>query len=237
MIKLAQIEKAMPAPLRRMLKKGRTYKAVELSDADIKTGKYKSLLGGGKEEWGTRGEFQLVLLRQMGLQEGHRLLDVGCGPLRAGEHFIRALGAGGYCGMDDNKDFVKVARQIVAGHEDLLKKNPRIEHVNGFDFQQLGERFDYVMVFSVLNHCTADERKAFFSNIGRVTKDKTKIYITHAKWFDVPLLAGSGLVLARKLQELREVFPAPFSLDDWGWRDGESRYLFPILELETAPHG
>jgi SAM-dependent methyltransferase len=234
MIRLAQVEKVIPARLKRILKKGRTYKAITLSDADIRSGKYKSLLGGGAAEWGTRGEFQLVFLRQMGLQDGHRLLDVGCGPLRAGEHFIRALGTGGYCGIDDNKDFVKVAKQIVAGHEDLLTKNPRIEHVTGFDFERLGERFDYVMVFSVLNHCTDDERKAFFSNIGHIAKDTTKIYITHAKWFDMSLLAGSGLTLARKLKDLSEVFPAPFSLDDWGWRDGESRYLFPILELQTA---
>ena len=128
-----------------------------------------------------------------------------------------------------------MAKQIVAGHEDLLSKNPRIEHVDGFDFERIGKRFDYVMVFSVLNHCVADERKAFFSNIGSVIKDTTRIYITHAKWFNMTFLAGSGLVLARKLQEAGEIFPAPFSLDDWGWRDGESRSLFPILELETAP--
>ena len=58
-----------------MLQKKKTYKTVKLSDADIRSGNYKSLLGGGADEWGTRGEFQLVFLRQMGLKEGHLLLE------------------------------------------------------------------------------------------------------------------------------------------------------------------
>lgn len=220
--------------LKRILQKKKTYQEVALSDADITSGHYKSHLGGGANEWETRGKFQLFFLRQMGLKEGHRLLDVGCGPIRAGEHFIRALGTGDYCGIDYNADFVKVARQIVAGHEELLSKNPRIEHMNGFDLARLDEKFDYVMLFSVLNHCTVDEKKAFFSNIGSVIKDTTRVYITHAKWFDTTFLTGSGLVLTRKLQGPGDVFPASFKLTDWGWRDADSHTPFPILELESS---
>jgi len=69
----------------------RTYDHIVVRPADIQQGAYKAHLGGGAEAWDRRGEFQLHFLQQAGLQPQHRLLDIGCGPLRAGQFFIRYL--------------------------------------------------------------------------------------------------------------------------------------------------
>ena len=43
----------------------------------------------------------------------HRLLDIGCGALRGGVHFVRYLEDGNYAGLDVNRSL------IAAGHREL----------------------------------------------------------------------------------------------------------------------
>src|SRR3569833_897060 len=63
---------------------------------------YNSQLGGGRATWDSRGRFQLELMRSRGLLPTSTLLDIGCGPLRAGIPFIRYLDTGYYFGFDYN---------------------------------------------------------------------------------------------------------------------------------------
>lgn len=50
--------------------------------------------------WEALGKLQFDYLVANGLKPGHRLLDIGCGTLRGGRHFIRYLAPGGYTGID-----------------------------------------------------------------------------------------------------------------------------------------
>ena len=105
----------------------------------------------------------------MGLKPSGRMLDAGCGPLRAGVHFIHYLNRGKYWGIDSNADFCGVAKGIVAQDSRLRRKAPHLKHLEKFDFAKLRSKFDYVLAFSVLNHCHPVARAAFFKNAGRVT--------------------------------------------------------------------
>ncbi len=219
--------------LGKMLRRKRSYKSIRLSEDDVRQEAYKELLGGGREEWETRGAFQLHLLTSMGLSRSHRLLDVGCGPLRAGEHFIRMLDEGRYFGIDYNPDFIRLARQIVDSHADLAAKKPQLESIDGFEVSRLNRRFDYVMVFSVLNHCDRSQKDLFFRRIGQVLAPDAKVYVTHAKWFGDHFLAESGLKLTKVFARAEDIAPT-LDVNRWGWRHGESVHLFPILQFSPA---
>ncbi len=52
------------------------------------------------------GELQFKFLVGWGLRPGDFLLDVGCGCLRGGVHFVRYLEAGHYFGIDVNSSLL-----------------------------------------------------------------------------------------------------------------------------------
>ena len=70
------------------------------SNEDIMSEAYKASLGGSKSEWKLRGKFQLEFMKVIGLKPHHEFLDIGCGPLRAGIHFIEYLDKRKYFGFD-----------------------------------------------------------------------------------------------------------------------------------------
>lgn len=204
----------------------RFYRDISLSPSEIATGGYKQFLGGGDRFWDSRGAFQLHFLKQMGLQPAHVLLDVGCGPLRAGVHCIPFLLPGRYHGCDYNQDFITVAKQTVRD-KGLAVYEPRLTVVDDFDFPLPDEAIDFVMVFSVLNHCNIGQRSLFFRSIGRVAKRNARIYISHALWFDDADLRGTRLAVTRRFPN-GDALGSGIDISAWGWVDDSP---FPILEL------
>lgn len=208
------------------------YSAIKLSEADIQNQEYKKHLGGGAQHWEKRGAFQLYFLQKTGLQKSDRLLDAGCGPIRSGVHFINYLDRGNYCGIDSNPDFIRVATETVTQSPALNEKSPRLEFVERFDFSRLSGPFTFVLAFSVLNHCSEAMRQVFFERVSRVIAPQSKIYATHAPWFQERQLSSSRLRLSRAISCAREIAP-DLDLQTWGWPPTES--IFPILELVQRP--
>lgn len=208
------------------------YAALRLSRADIDRESYKEHLGGGAEKWGRRGQFQVLMLRTLGMRQDQSLLDAGCGPLRAGEHLIEHLDAGRYCGIDFNRDFIRVARELVAANGDLERKEPRLEQLTSFAFPRLRVRFDWVLAFSVLNHCAARSRRLFFRNVPAVLAPDATVVITHADWLDPDDFATGPLRLVRILTSPADLLPG-LDIAEWGFTPPPEGRLFPIAVLGT----
>jgi cyclopropane fatty-acyl-phospholipid synthase-like methyltransferase len=168
------------------------------------------------------------LLRSRGLEPSSTLLDIGCGPLRAGVHFIRYLDSGNYFGFDYNTSFVAAAQQVVADNH-LADKRPSIVALADFDFGSVNRRFDFAIAFSVLNHCSDAQRKLFFMNIGRCLVPGAKLFISHARW-----LAEADLVPAR-LVVLKRFEVSDLDLGSFGWPVPEQRSVCPLFELGKLP--
>jgi SAM-dependent methyltransferase len=166
----------------------RTVRATADSDA------YKQLLGGGAEHWNERGRFQLHLLRELGLKPEHSLLDVGCGPGRASRYLIEYLAANRYAGVDYNPDFIEIARRVVS-EGGLSDKHAHFQTVQDFELGALTRRFDFMLLFSVLNHCNERQKRAFFRAAGGALTPQGKLVISHARWLSPRYLSGSGLEL------------------------------------------
>ena len=210
---------------------GDRYSRISLSDKEIEQETYKQYLGGGAEKWKIRGAFQLNFLQRMGLQPSHTVLDIGCGPVRGGEHIIRYLEPASYWGVDDNRDFIRAAEQIVRRDNSLKVKAPVIRRVDNFEFSSVDKRFDYALAFSVLNHCNEDQRRRFLTKLPGVLKKESKTYITHAKWFTISALPGTRLRLNAKFNVPEDV-SRDLVMEEWGWPD--DKLIFPILELALA---
>jgi SAM-dependent methyltransferase len=204
------------------------YLELTFSESDIAQGSYREFLGGGADKWEIRGAFQLFLLSKMGLRKDNTVLDVGCGPLRAGVHLIRYLNANRYVGVDYNADFIKAAQHVIGRDASLSCKNPIISRVTDFTIPKFLECYDYILAFSVLNHCDNSQIEDFFKNIVNSCSPNTKIYISHATWYAESILSNSPLKVARTICSEKEL-SEELSLEDWGWPSSES--IFPILEV------
>ncbi len=198
------------------------YSKFQLDEKDINAEKYKQYMGGKAKEWDKRGQFQLAFMKSKGLEKSSRFLDVGCGPLRAGVWFIEYLETGNYHGMDYNKTFIQAAKHIIK-NKNLTSKRPSLIVDERFRLPEF-YNMDFVLVFSVLNHCNKIQRKCFFQNISKVLKPDGKIYITHAKWFDSFYINNTGLILKEKISGFENLNP-----EDYGWPKGKSPT--PILEF------
>lgn len=110
--------------------------------------RHRWVTGGG---WDEMGALQLRFLTDHGLRPDHQLLDVGCGGLRGGLHFVRYLDRGHYCGMDKNDALLK------AGHRELrmaglADRGALLLEDEAFRFSRFDRNFDYAIAVSVFTH-------------------------------------------------------------------------------------
>jgi SAM-dependent methyltransferase len=173
---------------------------------------------------GVTGLFQLSLLRTAGMLPSSRLLDVGCGPIRAGVHFISFLNARNYYGVDYNNSFIKAASLLVA-EKGFSGKHPTLRVVSDFDFSDLNQQFDFVNVFSVLNHCDRQQRRLFFRNIPNLLAPEARLFITHAGWLAKAHLRLGGLRIMKQFDA------SELQLEKYKWSEPEQRAVCPIYEL------
>jgi 2-polyprenyl-3-methyl-5-hydroxy-6-metoxy-1,4-benzoquinol methylase len=115
--------------------------------------------------WGQSREFQFEFLIGRNLQPRHRLLEIGCGPLRAGIPLVRYLDRCNYTGVDVRPDSVAVAwRQIAKAG--LVDKAPHVTFSTSFGGEELrGRTFDYVWAFQVLYHLEDSLTEACFAQV------------------------------------------------------------------------
>lgn len=82
--------------------------------------------------WDELGKLQFDLLVQQGLKPQHFLLDVGCGSLRGGVHFIRYLEPGHYFGVDESRELLDAGRRIELARYKLIDQYPNLVRMHDF---------------------------------------------------------------------------------------------------------
>jgi SAM-dependent methyltransferase len=101
--------------------------------------------------WDEMGQVQFDFLVKQGLQPSDWMLDVGCGSLRGGVHFIRYLEAGHYCGIE-REQWILDAGQVELAEAGLVDKKPELLRDSSFDFAKFGRKFDVALAQSVFTH-------------------------------------------------------------------------------------
>lgn len=122
----------------------------------------KRAIGG---DWDTAGKHQLDILRSLGLQRDHSLLDFGCGTLRAGKDIIPYLDKGKYTGIDISPEALRSAHDLIE-KQGLEEKTPRLifndDPVSDEMFPGLeGETFDCIVCLWVCYDMPADVFQRF----------------------------------------------------------------------------
>ena len=130
------------------------------------------------EEWERHGQAQFDYLVSQDLQPHHYLLDVGCGPLRGGVHFIGYLEPGHYFGVDKNEQVLEAARDEELERYGLQQRRPTLVAMENFDFPSLDQTFDYAWAQSVFTHLPLNSIIRCLMNIEQVLVEGGRFYAT-----------------------------------------------------------
>lgn len=112
---------------------------------------YRSWVGQPKQ-YDVKAAIQVSLLMAAGLRETHRLVEVGCGSLRAGRLFIPYLLPGNYYGIEPNQWVVEEGIRNELGEGILEIKRPNFRFVDDFSADGFRVEFDFALAQSVFSH-------------------------------------------------------------------------------------
>ncbi|MGB3681470.1 MAG: class I SAM-dependent methyltransferase [Rubrobacteraceae bacterium] len=111
---------------------------------------------GPPERYDLISAIQVSLLLAAGLRENHRLVDVGCGSLRAGRMLIPYLRPGCYFGVEPNEWVVEEGIEHELGRDLVRLKQPTFRYVDDFSVGGFGVDFDFALAQSIFTHTYPD---------------------------------------------------------------------------------
>ena len=133
--------------------------------------RHRAAVGG---MWEEIGRLQFDFLVEQGLKPNHYLLDIGCGSLRGGVHFVPYLKRRRYFGVD------RGPRLLEAGRKELgrTSKQPTLVQMEDFSFETLRQGFDYLLAQSVFTHLSLNAIRRCLVNAERVMNPGARFYAT-----------------------------------------------------------
>ena len=148
----------------------------------VQEGRHREAVGG---LWEELGELQIEFLKSHGLKPEQKLVDIGCGCLRGGVHFIAYLAAGNYFGVDSNPSLLEAGREVEAARLGLLDKLPvsNLLVSEAFEFEKFGVAFDVALAQSLFTHLPPQTIAVCLAQLKKVVRPGGKLYAT---FFEVP---------------------------------------------------
>ena len=125
------------------------------------------------------GPHQLQFMRDRGLEPHHCLLDIGCGSLRGGVHYIRYLDPGNYLGFDKEPALVKAGVEAELGRSLADQKRPELVTNGSFDFAAFTRCPDFSIAQSLFSHLAAHDASRCLENLSHFTRERDhRLYAT-----------------------------------------------------------
>jgi SAM-dependent methyltransferase len=156
-----------------------------LSDSDIVAGAHRGFVGG---LWEEIGQLQFDFLLAHGLKPNHTLVDIGCGALRGGIHFVRYLQPGNYYGLDINPSLISAGQKELEA-AGLADRRAELVVNDKFELSTFGRTFDYGLAVSVFTHL-------YLNHIARCLCEMRKVMRPNSQFFCTFFEAASPIHLA-----------------------------------------
>lgn len=148
----------------------------DLSSGQIARGVHRRFVGG---HWESIGKLQRDFLVSQGMQPSHRLLDVACGALRGGVHFVDYLDVGNYYGIDINQSLLDAGYDVELD-EELRKKLPRenLRRTERFECD-FGQPFDFAIAQSLFTHVSLNHVRLCMYQVAKHVRPGGRFFITY----------------------------------------------------------
>lgn len=135
-----------------------SYRNPEFIKDALESGNHRGVIGG---MWDTIGRWQFDYMKAEGLKPDDKLVDIGCGSLRGGVHFLEYLDAFNYFGFDLNFELIKFGLEKEVSETTKDKKiNPNSFHAHDrFLFPEAWKNFDAAISVSLFTHLNYNSMK------------------------------------------------------------------------------
>jgi len=114
------------------------------------------------------GVHTFEVLKDLGLKPEHTLLDVGCGSLCSGRHFLFYLEPGNYHAVEPNTWLIDavVEKELTEDWPGL--KEMHLHSFDDFKLSRIGRTFDFVLAHSIFTHASQAQVKTIMNEARRV---------------------------------------------------------------------
>jgi cyclopropane fatty-acyl-phospholipid synthase-like methyltransferase len=146
----------------------------QLTPGEIAKLKHREFVGG---MWDEIGALQFEFMKKAGLAPQHQLVDVGCGCLRGGVHFVRYLEKGNYYGMDLNASLIESGKRELQ-NLGILDRDPHLLVSAEFGVSQFATQFDYGLAVSLFTHLYANHIARCLVEMGKSLRPGGKFFAT-----------------------------------------------------------
>lgn len=153
------------------------YHDAEYVAEQVRLGLHRNLIGG---MWDDIGRLQFDFIQNRGLTRGMRFLDIGCGCLRGGVHFVEYLEAGHYFGIDMRQELLDAGYDKEIQPLSFARKLPRenLACSEEFDASGFGISFDMALALSVFTHLPLDYLKLCLTRLAEVMEPDGRFFAT-----------------------------------------------------------
>lgn len=146
----------------------------QLTASEIAAKEHRAFVGGFWEEI---GELQYEFMKAQGLLPEHTLVDIGCGAMRGGIHFVNYLNKGNYFGLDINESLIDAAK-LELDAIGLLRKSPNLLINDKFELSLFKTKFDFAIALSVFTHLFMNNIIRCLVEVNRILNPGGKFYAT-----------------------------------------------------------
>jgi hypothetical protein len=131
--------------------------------------------------WDRVGQLQFDFLIARGLRPEHCFLDIACGSLRGGVHFIRYLDKGNYLGLDKEEVLIAKGIEEELGPGIYREKMPEFVISSDFEFHKFSKRPHFSLAQSLFTHLTAQDIRACFIRLRAFVDGDHQLFATFSE--------------------------------------------------------
>jgi hypothetical protein len=182
-------------------------------------------MAGRAADYESVGRMQLATLIQLGLYPSSKLLDVGCGSLRAGYWFMNFLEPGCYFGIEPRREEVDDGLRYIIEPELVEYARPTFAYNDDFNLDVFGTTFDFVIARSIWSHTTKGQIEAMLDSFLQVSHPGSLLVASYLPASPLPdpirepLYAGMRkipkLVTTLRRVRGRRLAPGDYQGDEW----------------------
>jgi hypothetical protein len=136
---------------------------------------HRDYVGGMWEEIG-RAQFDFLVGR--GLRPEHVLLDIACGSLRGGVHFIAYLDPGHYLGIEKEGMLIRRGATKELSRRVRQEKRPEFVVSDSFEFDRFSRVPDFSLAQSLFTHLTLVDIERCLANLRAFVAPRHEFYAT-----------------------------------------------------------
>lgn len=184
---------------------------------------------------------QIAILYAFDLKETDKVLDFGCGSLRAGRMLIPFLLEGGYFGIEPNHWLIDDGIKYELGQNATVIKKPRFSYNSDFDATIFDEEFDFVMAQSIVTHSGPTMTRALFRSVSKSIKQDGVFLLSYKRGSEESPLPSDGWSYPANIEYsstsiLGLLGEAGFFAKEIPWFHPGAQWVVASLDLKRLPN-